>query len=135
MQCVSTLGLRLGLRLDVGSFGRFAEHRRRDLSARVAINAGGVNEEVARDVGGDAFLDIGHDRPPFDTLYPAGKWCATCPFFAHFLLAALPVVCENMRKLLPTNRRNPSMPSRLRCHALMLFVLSAALGLCPCANA
>jgi hypothetical protein len=47
--------------VDAGLPAVIAEDGRSDLSARVAIDAGGVDEELAGDVFGEALVYLGHE--------------------------------------------------------------------------
>src|SRR4051812_19156531 len=52
--------LRLRLGPDKGILARFAEHLRRQLPACVAVDAGGIDEELARDVFRKTLFRVGH---------------------------------------------------------------------------
>src|SRR5919198_5544207 len=51
---------RLGLRVDKRIGARLTKCRRGELPAGVTVNTGGVNEELARDVFWDTFVEVGH---------------------------------------------------------------------------
>ena len=63
-------GDRLGL--DEGRFGGLAEHRGGDLPARIAVDAGGVHEEIAGDVLRHSFPGVRHDRASLRSILPSG---------------------------------------------------------------
>src|SRR5262249_28647935 len=64
-------GLRLGL--DEGRFRRLSEDRRGDLPTGIAVDAGRVHEEVARDVLRHSLLGIGHNRASVPSFYRGGR--------------------------------------------------------------
>jgi hypothetical protein len=60
--------IRISKRQNPKSRG-LSKDRRGDLPAGIAVNAGRVDEEIARDVFGDTFLRIGHERASYHLFY------------------------------------------------------------------
>ena len=52
----------VGLPVNAGLSAVIAKARGRDLPAGIAINAGGVHEELALHIFRQALSDLGHDR-------------------------------------------------------------------------
>src|SRR4029077_4921515 len=58
---------------DRGKITDFLETRRRQLSAGIAVDAGGLEKKVACDIGVESFFIIGHGTPSMSSLQDAKK--------------------------------------------------------------
>ena len=80
LQGLATVPGRFGLAMDEGMVGGLREDGRSQLPASVAVDAGGVHEEVAGDVLRDPLLEVRHCSCLSSRSLPRGHpWSSTPP--------------------------------------------------------